>query len=61
MRRFPTVSQEEYLLQDLTKLVWNLHKSGQDKTGQSSYSHLVEFGVMELVRRQMRPKGSYVK
>jgi len=49
MRRFPTRSQEEYLLQDLLKLVWNLHKSGQ-----SGYSQLVEFGVMELVRRQMR-------
>jgi len=49
MKRVPTASQEEYLLQDLLKLVWNLHKSGQ-----SGYSQLIEFAVMELVRRQMR-------
>lgn len=49
MSRFVTRSQEEYLLQDLLKLVSSLHISEQ-----SGYSQLVEFGVMELVRRQMR-------
>ncbi|GAB4385110.1 MAG: hypothetical protein Kow00121_49600 [Elainellaceae cyanobacterium] len=49
MTRFAARSQDEYLLQDLLKLVESLRHQEQ-----SGYSQLIEFGVMELVQRQMR-------
>ncbi|WP_416673573.1 hypothetical protein [Egbenema bharatensis] len=52
MSRVAVRSQEEFLLQDLLKLVESLHS--REKTG---YSQFIEFGVMELVKRQMRQEA----
>lgn len=49
MTRVPACSQEEHMLQDLLKLVQSLNRAEQ-----RGYSQLIEFGVMELVQRQMR-------